>query len=46
MNSLLREIRRIESHRTAGTEYKVRKLYQELLKDLKLFISKEYELLC
>ena len=45
LNRLLREIRKIEAHRVAGTEYTVRKLYKELLKDLKGFIAQEYELL-
>lgn len=45
LNSLLREIRRIEAHRAAGTEYTVRKLYRELLSDLKQFVAQKYELL-
>lgn len=45
LDKWLRELRRIEAHRVAGTEKTVRKMYRELLDDLKMFIAQEYELL-
>ena len=36
------QLRRIEEHRKAGAEKEIRRLYQELLKDLKQFIGFEY----
>lgn len=42
LEQALVQLRRIEEHRKAGAEKEIRRLYQELLKDLKQFIGFEY----
>lgn len=42
LNELLHEIRRIEEHREVLTEYKIRKIYKSLVKDLNAFIAEYY----
>ncbi len=42
LDSLLAQIRRIEEHRGKGTEVKVRKVYLELLKDLRYYLADGY----
>lgn len=42
IDGLLAQIRRIEEHREKGTELKVRKVYQELLKELRYYLADGY----
>lgn len=42
LDSLLAQVRRIEEHREKGTEEKIRKTYQELLKELRHYLADEY----
>lgn len=42
LEKALAEIRKIEAHRSAGSEKEIRRLYKALLKDLKQFIGYQY----
>ena len=42
LEQTLVQLRRIEEHRETEAEKEIRRLYQELLKDLKQFIGFEY----
>ena len=42
LDSLLAQVRRIEEHREKGAEEKIRKTYQELMKELRHYLADEY----
>lgn len=42
LNQLLHDLRRIEEHREKLSEKKIRKIYKQLLKELKTFIAEAY----
>lgn len=42
LEKALAEIRKIEAHRSAGSEKEIRRLYKALLKDLKQFVGYQY----
>ena len=42
LNDLLYEVKRIEEHRKVLSEKKIRKIYKQLIKELKVFLGDEY----